>query len=48
MIMNSSEKQKIREEVLKALGQACKSPHVHVATDAFQELKAVLEKVFEK
>ena len=48
MNMTSGEKQKIREEVIKALGQACKSSSDYVARQAFQELKAILEKVFEK
>ena len=46
--MNGSEKQKIREEVVKALGEACKSDLSHIATDALKELKEIKEEVFNK
>lgn len=45
--MNGSEKQRIREEIVKALGEACKSSDGVVAEGAFEELKKIESKVFE-
>lgn len=45
--MNSSDKQRVREEVVKALGEACKSDNSNVAREAFEELKKIEGKVFE-
>lgn len=44
--MNSSDTQEIREEVVKALGQACKSPSDAVARQALAELLKIKEIVF--
>ena len=44
--MNSSDTQRIREEIVKALGQACKSPSDVVARQALPELLKIKEIVF--
>lgn len=44
--MSPNDMQKIREEVVKALGQATKSPNGVVAAKAFAELVKIKTKVF--
>lgn len=39
--------QEIRKEVVKALGEACKSSSASVCYDALKELKKIKEKVFQ-